>query len=186
MNIRYSILTFVTTVTCLGFAAEALAEPDAFMRIKSKAGGDIKGGATQKGREGMIVVDGIDHNVVVPVDVSSGLASGRRVHKPIVITKAVDKSSPALHQAIAQNEILSEVTIQFFEVGKDGVERNHYTIVLKNARITGLRHVMLDNNKPDSARLPAYEELSLVYDTITWTWNDGGITATDSATATRQ
>jgi type VI secretion system secreted protein Hcp len=184
MNMRRAILTFVTFTSCLGFAAAALAEPDAFMRIKGKSG-DIKGGATQKGREGMIIVDAIDHSVVVPLDASSGLASGRRSHKPIVITKGIDKSSPALHQALAQNEVLSEVTIQFFDAGRDGVERNHYTIVLKNARVAGLRHVMLDNNKPDQARLPAYEELSLVYESITWTWNDGGLTATDSASTAR-
>jgi type VI secretion system secreted protein Hcp len=184
MNIRRSILSFVTVLSCLGFAAAAFAESDAFMRIKGKSG-DIKGGATQKGREGMIIVNAIDHSVVVPVDASSGLASGRRLHKPIVITKGIDRSSPALHQALAQNEALSEVTIQFFEAGRDGVERNHYTIVLKNARITGLRHVMLDNSKPDLARLPAYEELSLVYETITWTWNDGGLSATDTASTAR-
>jgi len=181
MNIRRSTLTFVIAVSCLGFAAAALAEPDAFMRIKGKSG-EIKGGSTQRGRENMIVVHGIDHSVVVPIEASSGAASGRRVHKPIVITKGVDKSSPALHQALAMNEMLSEVTIQFYEVSKEGVERNHYSIVLKNARISGLRHVMLDNKKPDSARSPAYEELSLVYESITWTWTDGAITASDSAT----
>jgi type VI secretion system secreted protein Hcp len=180
MNVRRSFVSLVTTVSCLGFATTALAEPDAFMRIKGKSG-EIKGGTTQKGREGMIAVHALEQNVVVPVDVSSGMATGRRVHKPIVITKRVDKSSAPLHLALSRDEVLSEVTIQFFEVGRDGVERNHYTIVLKNARITGLRHVMLDNNKPDLARLPAYEELTLVYESITWTWNDGGLTATDSA-----
>jgi type VI secretion system secreted protein Hcp len=180
MNVRCSLLSVVTAALCLGFASAALAEPDAFMRIKGKSG-DIKGGATQKGREGMIVVHALEQNVVMPVDASSGMAAGRRVHKPIVITKNVDKSSAPLHLALSRDEVLSEVTIQFFEVGRDGMERNHYTIVLKNARITGLRHVMPDNNKPDLARLPAYEELTLVYESITWTWHDGGLTATDAA-----
>jgi type VI secretion system secreted protein Hcp len=184
MNARRSLARFLIAVSCLGFASAALAEPDAFMRIKGKSG-EIKGDAIQKNRENMIVVHGIEHSVVVPTDVGSGLATGKRQHKPVVITKGVDKSSPALRQALVMNELLSEVTIQFYEVSRDGVERNHYTIVLKNARITGVRHVMRDNKNPETARLPAYEELSLVYEAITWTWNDGGISATDSVGTSR-
>ena len=179
MNARRSIVTFITLVSCLGFAAAALAEPDAYMRIKGKSG-DIKGGVTTKGREGMIVVHALEHSVVMPTDTSTGMASGKRVHKPLVISKEIDKSSPLLHQALAQNEALSEVTIQFFAV-VGGVERNSYTITLKNARIAGIRHVMPDNKNADLARLPAYEELTFVYETITWTWNDGAITSSDTA-----
>lgn len=183
MNFRRSLIAFATSVSCLGIAAAAVAEPDAYMRIKGKSI-EIKGDVTQKGREGTIVVHAIDHTIVTPVDTSTGMATGKRQHKPFVITKEIDRSSPALHQALTQNETLTDVSIQFFQV-VNGVERNHYTVALKNARIVGLRHVMPDNNKADLARLPAYEELTLVYESITWTWNDGGLTASDTTVIAR-
>jgi type VI protein secretion system component Hcp len=37
------------------------------------------------------------------------------------------------------------------------------------------------NNKDSAlASRAAYEEVQLTYDSITWTWTDGGISATDS------
>jgi hypothetical protein len=39
---------------------------------------------------------------------------------------------------------------------------------------------MLDNRVPDNTRLAAAEHVSFVYDSISWTWNDGGVSASDT------
>ena len=180
MTARRCASTLAVLLACLTLTASAVAEQDAYLKIKGAKLGDIKGGVTLKGREHSIEVTAIEHQVTVPTDVGSGMATGKRQHKPLVITKPVDQSSPLLHTALATNENLSEVTLQFYRMNNKGAEENYYTITLKNARIVGIRHVMHDNTDATKQRLPAQEEISFSYAEITWTWTDGGVTSTDS------
>jgi len=40
------------------------------------------------------MVIAVEHEVLSPCDAASGLPTGKRQHKPLSITKEVDKSSP--------------------------------------------------------------------------------------------
>lgn len=182
MNVR-RIAVVATVLGCLGVASAASAELTAYLRIKGGKQGEIKGGATQKGREGMMAIVAFDHALMTPIDASSGQVTGKRQHKPLEVTKAIDKASPLLRTAMVNNEALQEVTLQFFQASGSGAETNHFTIKLTNARIISIEHVMLDNRVPESSRLAATEQIRFSYETITWTWNDGGVTASDSARA---
>jgi type VI secretion system secreted protein Hcp len=185
MFVRRVLSTAAVLLTCLTLAAPVHAELNAYMKVKSAKQGDIKGGVTQKGRENTILVIAVDHEIVSPRDAGSGQATGKRQHKPLVITKEIDRSSTALRNALINNENLPEVTVQFYTAraaGAAGAEVQHFTITLKNARITGIHHVMPNNKDPELTRLNAYEQVSFSYDEITWTWTDGGLTATDSPT----
>lgn len=53
----------------------------------------------------------LSHSVVSPRDAASGLATGKRMHKPMVITKSLDKSSPQLFTLVVA-ESGSSVIIQ--------------------------------------------------------------------------
>ncbi len=53
----------------------------------------------------------LSHSVVSPRDAASGLATGKRMHKPMAITKNLDKSSPQLFTLVV-TEPGSSVTIQ--------------------------------------------------------------------------
>ncbi len=58
------------------------------------------------------------------------------MHKPFVITKELDKSSPLLYTAMINNENITEFELQFWtpQTGvKAGIsqEKQHYTIRLK-------------------------------------------------------
>lgn len=53
----------------------------------------------------------LSHSVTSPRDAASGLATGRRMHKPMTITKELDKSSPQLFSFVV-TEPGSSVTIQ--------------------------------------------------------------------------
>lgn len=53
----------------------------------------------------------LSHSVVSPRDAASGLPTGKRQHKPMTITKELDKSSPQLFSLVV-TEPGSSVTIQ--------------------------------------------------------------------------
>jgi type VI secretion system secreted protein Hcp len=157
---------------------------NAYLSLKGQKQGDIKGSVTQKGREGKIMVIAVSHEIVSPRDTASGLPTGKRQHKPIVITKELDKASPLLYNALVNNENISTWNLQFWTpqlsaVSGVGAEKQHYTIDLVNANIASISFRMLNNKNPELTRYAEYEEVSFTYQKITWTWVDGGISASD-------
>lgn len=122
---------------------------NAYLKLKGQKQGEIKGSVIQKGREGRIMVIAADHELLSPTDPASGLPSGKRVHKPFVITKEVDRSSPLLYSAFANNENITEWELQFWRAAPTGVEQQHYTVKLTNARIAGINFHMPNNKNPD-------------------------------------
>jgi type VI secretion system secreted protein Hcp len=157
---------------------------NAYLRLKGQKQGEIKGSVTQKGREGSIMVIAVSHEIVSPRDPASGLPTGKRQHKPIVITKELDKSSPLLYSVLTQNENVPEWKLEFWTpqlnaAGGVGAEKQHYTMELVNANIASIAFRMLNNKNPELTRYAEYEEVAFTYQKITWTWKDGGITAAD-------
>lgn len=156
----------------------------AYMWAKGQKSGAIEGSVIQKGKEKSIAVIAATHQIETPRDPQSGLPTGQRMHKPFVITKELDKSTPTLYQILCTNENLSEVTIKFYtpqikaQTGV-GSEVNHFTVKLTNANIAYINSEMCNIRDPELVKYPEYEEVSLVYQKIEWTWNDGGIMATD-------
>ena len=113
---------------------------NAYLTIKGSKQGSIKGSVTQKGREGQIAVYGFQHSIVSPRDPQSGLPTGKRMHKPIFITKELDKSTPLLMTALVTNENITDFTLRFFSPtinasAGTGTEVQNYTIKLTNASI---------------------------------------------------
>lgn len=157
---------------------------NAYLKLKGQKQGQINGSVTQKGRENWIMVIAINHEIVSPRDAASGLPTGKRMHKPFVITKELDKSSPLLFNALVTNENIPEWELQYWTPqlaakGGVGAEKQHYTVKLTNANIASIRSVMLNNKNPELSRYAEFEEVAFTYQKIEWTWKDGGITATD-------
>jgi type VI secretion system secreted protein Hcp len=157
---------------------------NAYLRLKGQKQGEIKGSVTQKGREGSIMVIAVSHEIISPRDPASGLPTGKRMHKPFVITKELDKSSPLLYSVLTQNENVPEWKLEFWTpqlsaAGGVGAEKQHYTVELVNANIASISFRMLNNKNPELMRYAEYEEIAFTYQKITWTWKDGGITASD-------
>ncbi|MEO8413378.1 MAG: Hcp family type VI secretion system effector [Ginsengibacter sp.] len=152
---------------------------NAYLQLTGKAQSDIKGGVIQKGREGRILVMAFNHEILSPRDASSGLATGKRVHKPFVITKEIDRSSPLLYTALVNNETITRWELQCFAPKSSGAEVNNYTVNLTNAIIVDIRSFMMNNKVPENSKMPMMEEVSFVYEKIEWTWVDGNIIATD-------
>ena len=109
-----------------------------------------------------IEVTAISHEIVSPRDPASGLPTGKRQHKPIVITMDWGASTPLFLNALTQNENLTSVLIGLLRDGKQVA-----TIQLTNASIS-----QFDQHGENVT-------LQFTYQKITWTWVDGGITAQD-------
>ncbi|HEX8849385.1 MAG TPA: type VI secretion system tube protein TssD [Gemmatimonadaceae bacterium] len=71
-------------------------------------------------------------------EAGSGLATGRRTQSGISFTKAIDGTTPQFYQAMATNEILKSVVLEFYGTTAEGTEQVIYTIRLSNATVTGI------------------------------------------------
>ncbi len=156
---------------------------NSYLQLKGQKQGDIKGSVTQKGREGKIMVIAFIHEVQSPRDAASGQATGKRMHKPFVITKEIDRSSPLLYSALTNNENIISWELQCFAADSKGAEVNNYTVRLTNAKIADIRSIMLNNKMTENIKMPLMEEVGFVYEKIEWLWVDGNITAADEWTS---
>jgi type VI secretion system secreted protein Hcp len=170
------IRSLVFSVCLVGAGLAPLSEADAalnaYLKMKGEKSGDIKGSVTQKGREGSIQLISVSHEIVSPRDAASGLPTGKIQHKPLVIRKQIDKSSPLIASALTNNERIKTWEMSVYQPNAKGAETVAYTIKLTNASIASIRLVTdADGNMQ--------EEIAFTYQKIEWTWADGGITAMD-------
>ncbi len=152
---------------------------NAYLTYTGETQGKINGSCTQKGREDTMEVYGFSHEVISPRDAASGLPTGKRQHKPISITKPVDKATPITMAILTTNENITEWRLDFYEPSRAGKEFQFYTIELVNASLAGIRSEMLNNKYPQNMKHELREHLTFCYQRITWTIQDGGVTSVD-------
>ena len=150
-----------------------------FLVITAEEQGVIEGSCEWLGREDSIVVQAFDHVVEIPAD-DRGIASGRRVHRPIVITKEIDKSTPMLYQALCTGELLTEMKLVWYRIDGSGVEELYYTMTMFNGIITKIHPTvanLLESRNENSKHL---EQVHISYEKIIWTWEPDGIEFEDA------
>jgi len=159
---------------------------NAYLTLTGEKQGQIKGGVTQKGREGTIAVYQLHHEITSPRDAASGQARGKRIHKPLVITKEIDTASVKLFQALVTNESLKKVVINFYQpaaIGAKGggLEINSYRITLTDAVITNISQNLPNIFNPAEMKFPFLEKVEFVYQKITWEYlaNSPGMASDD-------
>ena len=149
------------------------------MTLEGETQGAIDGSCEMQGRENSILVYAMNHDIHIPRDPQTGLASGKRIHGPLTIVKEVDKSSPKLYQALCTGENMTNVELKYFRVAPDGTEEHYFTTTLENAIVVEMKPYMpvafLAENEP----YRHMEELSLTYRKIMWDWVPDGIGAED-------
>ena len=157
---------------------------NAYLRLVGEKSGEIEGSVTQKGREGKILVIAFTHEVTSPRDTTTGLATGRRQHGPLVITKEVDRATPPLHAAQASNESFKAWELELWTprlvgAGGTGGEVQYFTIKLTEASIASFRTEMPNTKHADLMKLNTFEEIAFTYQKIEWIWTDGDLSARD-------
>jgi type VI secretion system secreted protein Hcp len=152
-----------------------------YMKLKAR-GVEIKGESTvtSMGRENTIECLKFEHLVHTSQEKGAVMATGRRTHTPVVITKRIDKSTPLLYKALVNDEEVDAV-IRFFRPNPngDGTTEQFYTIELQKGRILQIKTLLPNVFDPSTANQPIWEEVSIVYQTIIWTYTNGGITHMD-------
>jgi type VI secretion system Hcp family effector len=113
------------------------------------------------------IVD-LDWSVISPRDAATGQATGKRQHKPLVITVPADPSTVLLLHAIITNENLSTVTIGLIHQGGTSP---YMTISLTNGSVASF-HRLTDGGEE-------YDEISLTYQSIEVSWLGGPSTTDD-------
>jgi type VI secretion system secreted protein Hcp len=152
---------------------------NAHLRLTATTQGTIAGSVTQKGREGTILVHAVAHAIVAPRDPVTGRPTGKRMHKPFIITKDLDRATPALHSILARNENIPSWELVFYRSDTTGIEKPVFTVRLVNANISGIHFQVLNVRRPGLAKVVEMEEVAFTYQQVLWTWNDGGISAAD-------
>jgi len=101
--------------------------------------GTFKSEGTQGGL-GKGKIPGVDfaYGVEVPHDAATGGITGKRQHRPVVLTKEWGASSPQFYQAALTNALLTSVTFEFAAVDRTGKETIDHTIKLTNATISAV------------------------------------------------
>lgn len=144
----------------------------AYLTIKGSRQGLISAGAMtdgsignlwQRGHEDQILVQSLDHRVMVP----RGMSSGKRMHSPYVITKTIDKSSPLIFNALCTGEPLDICRLDYYRTSSHGTQENHYTIELEDAVIVGVEEVMPHCQDLSTAHFTVLETIHIAYRRIT-------------------
>ena len=156
---RLSILGCV--VFALLSAVQAMAAVDAYIIFKSAKQGPVKGEALNE----RIPLVSVERTSAMAREASSGMATGRRQHSDITITKKIDMASPKLAQAASTNETFSEVEIGF--PGGSGDAKSAQKIILTDAVILSVR------------KAGGNEQITLSYRAIEVTYANGGKTMAD-------
>jgi len=149
------------------------------LTIVGEEQGDFEGSCELENREGSILVMAFDHTVEIPTD-ANGATAGRRVHRPITITKEIDRSTPMLYQALCSGERLTSVELEWYRIDETGTEELYFTIALENALISKVHPWVPNVLDKEKASYRHMEDVSIVYEKIIWTWELDGIEYEDA------
>jgi len=111
---------------------------------------------------GFVDVLRLQHEIVSPRDVASGLPTGRRQHRPIVLTHAFGPTAVHLLNVLATNENLTEVTIQVWAPSVAGNEVLKSTIKLTNANVASASTMSV----AQGSQVQVLQEVTLTYQRI--------------------
>jgi type VI secretion system secreted protein Hcp len=113
-----------------------VAGADAYLSVRTKRAGELKGEVSAKGHENSIDVHGFEFGVAASSAIGSGQATARRQYKHLVVMKRLDSSSTSLMSALATNDEIKELKLSLRKPGLG--QEDFFTITLSGARVVGL------------------------------------------------
>lgn len=167
----------------------------AYLTIKGVKQGIISAGALSEESVGMlaqeahvdeILVQAFSHQIIVPRDPQSGNPTGMRIHKPLMITKRFDKSSPLIFQALTRGEELEVCRLVFYRTSKEGQQEAFFYIKLTEARIVDVQSRMPDCLDAEMSHYTTLEDVYFIYKNIIWSHIDGATSSSDSWNTTEE
>ena len=131
-----------------------------------------------------IEVEYFDSEVKTAREASTGMATGRRQYSPMNFRKDTDKSSPLIHKALKDNAVI-EAEFKFFRPTVEGTQAAHYfTVKIEKGRVASYKLISpYSGDSGGGAQHQDYEEISLVFHTVTYTYEQGGVSSPDDWSA---
>jgi type VI secretion system secreted protein Hcp len=148
----------------------------AYLWLEDENGSPVVGSCLMPLRLGSIELKSFSHGVTIPVDPNLGRLTGTRVHRPIVIVKEFDQTTPVLYRAVCEGRKMKKATIKMYRINDAGIEVEYFNIILENVIITTVSPYLAPNGL-SSTHL---ETLEMRYEAITWKYTDGNIIYRDS------
>jgi type VI secretion system secreted protein Hcp len=142
------------------------------MEVEGSKQGKIEGDCKMAGREGTVEVVALDHTIHIPTNEQDGSPVGKRIHKPLKITKIVDKSSPLLSMALCTGEPCT-VTLKWYRQA-GAAEEHYFTTTLEEAVMVDQRTFIPNVFDRDTKEYQHMEECSFTYRKIIWTHETEG------------
>ncbi|HVC80519.1 MAG TPA: type VI secretion system tube protein TssD [Chloroflexota bacterium] len=152
---------------------------NAYIIFEGEKQGKFKGDSTLAAPAGSSRLLAYTYEVTSPRDIASGLPTGKRMHKPFVILKEWDASSPQMLQACVANEVLRVVTLAFHRTTSSGEQQLYHTVTLSNATISNLKQYVADPVLAAEYDAADLEEVSFTYQKITISYTQGNKSAVD-------
>jgi len=149
------------------------------MTIDGATQGNYEGSCQMQGREGTILCEAFEHEIKIPRDPQSGLATGKRVHGAMKIVKVYDKSTPKLAQALTSGENTT-VELKWYRIDASGIEEHYFTTKLENAILVCIKYWTPNCLDPATESFTHMEDVHFTYSKIIWTWEPDGISTEDS------
>lgn len=118
----------------------------------------------QEGMEDKIQVRSFNQGFFLP----EGAQSGGRVHRPLVITKMMDSSTPLLLNAIKSGELLTLCKLDVYRISPVGLYEQFFTIKLTDAVIVDLDVMSPDFQDPAFAHVLQVEKVCFSYSSVRW------------------
>jgi type VI secretion system secreted protein Hcp len=119
-----------------------------FIAVEGTKQGKFKGESPVMAFKDQSRVLKFSYGLVSPRDISTGQASGKRQHKPIVITREPGAASPQFFTALVTNEALKPVVIKFVRANVNtGVNEVQQIITLTNPTISDFRQYVGDDGR---------------------------------------
>jgi type VI secretion system secreted protein Hcp len=113
--------------------------------------------------------------------VQSGLATGRRQHKPLVIKKAIDKATPLISKALTKSaKIDGEFKFYRPNPAGDGTTQHFFTVKVSNGRVASQELINEWTRPGEPHAAPPQEKVAFVFQTIMWRYEIGGVEHEDS------
>ncbi|MFU9138512.1 Hcp family type VI secretion system effector [Erwinia tasmaniensis] len=148
----------------------------AHLWLEDENGSPVVGSCLIPQRLGSIELKSFSHGVTIPVESGWGKLTGTRVHRPVVIVKEFDQTTPLLYRAVCEGRKLKKALVRMYRIFESGIESEYFNIIMENVKITTVSPYLA----PNGISSTHLETLEVRYEAITWTFTEGNIIYRDA------
>ena len=170
-------LFIVFIAMLVGAAPDAHAAAEAYFKATN-----IPGDSLRELWKDYTAVFGYNHEVIAPIDVATGQATGKRQHRPFKILKEVSRNSPGFEQALVKGATLPSAELRIIKTNPAGEEFVAYIYRFTNVRIISIRDWMPNSLESSDPGAPYRQEVAFTYTGIEWESTESRTIASDSWT----